>query len=620
MESYKHRLFGIFSNPPPGEAGHLPYLSQEQAELEQLFGEVADSDDWVFHFNLKTEQHRPDAEIAEIAQMIGKLEKQITLLHYSGHADHTSLILDKQDFRTDSLIQQLARCSRLHVLVLNGCSTQGFVKYVLEHTSVKAVIATDKPVDDKAALHFSRHFYQYLFMHNATLAEAFNMARSVADPAAFTLNENIYKAVLENGTIRHGELIPDKATNGTRGIGRKVSSFLQDGKTRTPWGIYTRSEAILDWKLCEPPPAQDHHEAIISQSIDANRKKVVQLKVAILDKKDTVLPIVELAASQPGNASLAKSAAALQKELDDLTAELAAVEAVIQQQLQEKQELAHDSFDEVIFRTYSQHLSKLNYLDQIDYIHFHQGNAPQVFNGFILQGTPDCCLDHLSRNIQEWLQIRNSTETFLFDFTAGMISDFWEEIRQRKLPGSMSGDPAVIANGFFDTFLNGEGKTQINYLFLFRNISPPAGNQAERVIEFWKTLINHWGARQAKLLQHKIYAFVIDGNCKLSDPPLVKSDREDDYCQLLQADTSLSGYLQLMPVVKPLQASAVRNWEHSCFPQQQFRYDNTTLDSILHHTGGWFRQTVLALGMGKLRLERNKLRMQAAIHQIIEKT
>ncbi len=618
MASYKHRLFGIISNPPQGTAGHLPYLTEEQASLLAFFKKLEKHNDWNFHFEL-TDQWQEKDEIGQIAENIREVENQITVFHYSGHADHSALLLNNADLRTDTLIQQLQRCTRLDVLVLNGCSTQGFVKYVLEHTSIRAVIATDRPVFDHIAKVFSETFYSYLF-DNTPLAEAFNMAQARALPNDFKVDQNIYKATFQAGAIVSADLLTDKKTGSTRGIKNKVNGFLGKDKDTPPWGLYTRSEAILDWKLLDPPPKDDSLAAVITGSIKEQNKKIIQLKVELKKKKTQLDPVKAALQAGPANPALDQVVKDMQKEIDTLEATLADMENHIRQQEKEQQDLSFDCFDQHIFQCYSQHLPKLNYLDQHTFINQLMGGPKQIFNGFVLHGSANCCLDHLSRNIQDWLSIRNNTETFHFDFGSGTLGDFWQEIRKRLLPGVAVNDHAGIAKGLFSNYLGPEGNTRINYLFMFRNIAGPAGNQLPRIIEFWKTLISQWGALQVASLQHRIYAFIIDSNCKVVDTPIFKTDRQDEYLTLLQSEASIGQQLSLLPVVQPLRQHHILDWESTFVQELNDRYDIATLNNILADTGGWFRTTVKAIAAGKLRLERNKARMQAIIHQIIEKT
>ncbi len=132
--------------------------------------------------------HRDSAAtIDKIANYLSLYRDNIVLFHYAGHADGKSLHLGSEAARSQGVAELLAQCPRLKLVVLNGCSTKGQIKYLRE-CGVKAVIATHAPIDDNKAETFAQRFYQCL-ANNDDVNTAFDTAiaqvRSGADQSVF---------------------------------------------------------------------------------------------------------------------------------------------------------------------------------------------------------------------------------------------------------------------------------------------------------------------------------------------------------------------------------------------------------------------------------------------------
>jgi hypothetical protein len=162
----------------------------------------------------------------------------ISILHYAGHADDTSLYLEE----TGSIkgIAEMFGLNRarggiwnnLRFIFLNGCASRGQVAS-LHASGVAAVIATSRSIEDPLGLLFATTFYHTWALEGKTLAAAFATARA----RVLTHSE---RAIVE-GTSR-GIALHDE------------QEFLE----LVPWGLYLHPElqdktAIESWVINEPP-------------------------------------------------------------------------------------------------------------------------------------------------------------------------------------------------------------------------------------------------------------------------------------------------------------------------------------------------------------------------------
>jgi hypothetical protein len=109
----------------------------------------------------------------------------ITALHYGGHASGVQLDMEPVQetpgkAHAEGLAQFLgvqARSKGLHLVFLNGCSTQEQARLLLRE-GVRAVIVTDHRIDDDIAAQFAGLFYQELAA-GKDLATAFECQRAL---------------------------------------------------------------------------------------------------------------------------------------------------------------------------------------------------------------------------------------------------------------------------------------------------------------------------------------------------------------------------------------------------------------------------------------------------------
>ncbi|MEO5996727.1 MAG: CHAT domain-containing protein [Chitinophagaceae bacterium] len=126
--------------------------------------------------------HRESFATSEsINKYLGKYD-EIAVFHYSGHAGKEYFLLNDKTIFASGIPKQLRNSisnGSLKLVVLNGCSTTGQVKLLLE-LGVPAVIATSAPIDDYSATAFSIKFYQNLSESGMKINDAFQDAIGAA--------------------------------------------------------------------------------------------------------------------------------------------------------------------------------------------------------------------------------------------------------------------------------------------------------------------------------------------------------------------------------------------------------------------------------------------------------
>jgi len=249
MASFVPYILSIFSNPPDSSPDHLKYLEEEKNILKALIKEANKQEEFNIQHYVLEDRLDNDLSIQTIAEDIYDLKKKYTVIHYSGHADRAMLSLQKEALRSENFIRFISECEKLKIVVLNACSTEGFVKKMLENTNVRAVIATDKPVGDEKAKRFSKEFYKRLTT-NEYLTDSFLNALSSTLLVDYKDDSFIVKAVFNGDVIAEGTILSDRkdATN-TRGIKKKLDKLFEKDEEEAKWGLYCRFEDILDWKV-----------------------------------------------------------------------------------------------------------------------------------------------------------------------------------------------------------------------------------------------------------------------------------------------------------------------------------------------------------------------------------
>ena len=101
------------------------------------------------------------------------------LFLYSGHAGGDRLLLESGDAQAAGVAALLGRCPNLKIVVLNGCSTAGQVKALID-AGVPSVIATSAPIGDETAKRFAIQFFTELSKNRRNIRESFGLALDAA--------------------------------------------------------------------------------------------------------------------------------------------------------------------------------------------------------------------------------------------------------------------------------------------------------------------------------------------------------------------------------------------------------------------------------------------------------
>ena len=208
-------IYLAFANHPKAP---LEHLREECRQLHQILDPGAKK----LHYRLERNEF---ADLDGITKYLADHKDEIHIFHFSGHAGPGQLKLFDLAADADGMAGLLARQKNTALVFLNGCSTRQQVKRLLD-LGIPVVVATATPVDDKRASDFAIRFYQAL-AGGFTLLESFNQAADWLKAA------NLSKENLHRGLVLESEEMDD-----------------------LPWGIYTRDERKLGWKLPDWPAFQ----------------------------------------------------------------------------------------------------------------------------------------------------------------------------------------------------------------------------------------------------------------------------------------------------------------------------------------------------------------------------
>jgi len=204
-------LLLAFANSP---AAPLPTLQEEDDMLMRLLAPQVK----LGHFSIHRESF---VRVEQLPTYLTLYHDSLALFLFSGHAGRDRLLLGDGAAHAEGLAQMLGQCRRLRLVFLNGCSTAGQVRELLEQ-GIPAVIATSAPVDDRRATLFSTRFFEAM-QQQFTVREAFEMAKA----ALLTTH-------------------PDFRAEQHRSLGG-----FEAAAEEPAWGLFTteKTEHRLDWKL-----------------------------------------------------------------------------------------------------------------------------------------------------------------------------------------------------------------------------------------------------------------------------------------------------------------------------------------------------------------------------------
>ncbi|MEM6379045.1 MAG: S-4TM family putative pore-forming effector [Bacteroidota bacterium] len=212
-------------------------LDEEWKSAEEIFQDKEDGGQLIF--NLTTNATKED-----IWNKVERYHNQTVIFHYGGHSDGEGLFLEDSKLNGKSLAVLLGQEQNLKLAFLNGCSNLAQIDAFFA-AGVKAIIATDVPIEDDRAIQLSSRFYKSLVV-NKSIREAFESA------AAYVNANNPSKEL-----VQYRGLVKNNHQN-----------------KQLEWGLYVKEEnvSVLNWRmtdkvtLAEPNP----HAVSISQTSQSN--------------------------------------------------------------------------------------------------------------------------------------------------------------------------------------------------------------------------------------------------------------------------------------------------------------------------------------------------------------
>ncbi len=204
-------IYLAFAN---SQKDYLPSLSEEDSSISSILSEPAASGQLI----IAREQH---ATTNKIIEDLFVYQNNLFAFHFSGHADRDRLFMEDQQSNAEGIVELLKKCPNLVFVMLNGCSTKGQVKGLLD-AGIPVVIATSAPVEDRSATQFSIRFYQSLIEQKKTIQQSF-----------------------EDG-IAAAKVVSKSAITVFKGLG-----FRSEPAQETLWGIYSNPENTFysDWRF-----------------------------------------------------------------------------------------------------------------------------------------------------------------------------------------------------------------------------------------------------------------------------------------------------------------------------------------------------------------------------------
>src|SRR5688572_27284959 len=169
----------------------LDHIASEYSELDLIFTNADPNN------SIIDRRFLPYLDSTRLANIYFDLEKRpLTFFHFSGHANHHSFLTHDGS----KMVNQLCKFFQINtvkIAFLNACNTAGLVKDILNTTSVRAVIATNRKVNDELAKEIAIAFYKAFIGNKSTLREAFNYIDGLHDE--YALNHNAIPVNRETG-------------------------------------------------------------------------------------------------------------------------------------------------------------------------------------------------------------------------------------------------------------------------------------------------------------------------------------------------------------------------------------------------------------------------------------
>lgn len=142
----------------------LEYLATEIEEIQKHLGK---RDDKLKILPIYT------ATIPKLRQALSEVKDNTVAFMYSGHAGELQIETAGDALSAIGLANELSQCPNLRLVLINGCSSRGHIPLLIDK-QIPLVIATEAPINDKAATIFSSTFWKEISEDN-TVANAFEL-------------------------------------------------------------------------------------------------------------------------------------------------------------------------------------------------------------------------------------------------------------------------------------------------------------------------------------------------------------------------------------------------------------------------------------------------------------
>ena len=189
MQPFKPVFLLTFAND---RERYLRNLPAEQRRLREALQPGETAKRWETEFRLP-------ATLSDLVDVFTRSDRRnrIAIFHFAGHAGDYELLLEAEDgggavADAGGLALFLAQQRGLHLVFLNGCSTEGHVQGLLD-AGIPVVIATSRAIEDAAAAEFAAQFYRGL-AGGATLRVAFAQAAATLQMARGSDTRGVYVA------------------------------------------------------------------------------------------------------------------------------------------------------------------------------------------------------------------------------------------------------------------------------------------------------------------------------------------------------------------------------------------------------------------------------------------
>ncbi len=182
MSENKEVIFLAYANSIDNP---LPNLSKEDKTVYNVLAPRIANGDFIVHRD-------SSATRDNIVENLKSFKDDIIIFQYSGHAGNDEILLEDDIANPSGIFGLLAKCPKLQMIILNGCSTSGQIALILEKVEEAVVIiSTSAPIDDELATYYSIHFWTALCKENASFEQAHKTALDTIE--IYKKNEFDYK-------------------------------------------------------------------------------------------------------------------------------------------------------------------------------------------------------------------------------------------------------------------------------------------------------------------------------------------------------------------------------------------------------------------------------------------